>query len=640
MSYVSKNPKFNDVIFKDNGLAGSVANPASGSDKIVNRGGNFFSRSSTGAEKPLGGGGGEVNVFTDTDGIGATWVASGAGVTVANTTTTSEIALYPTKTTAIKVTNVSGTDYMRGRFTMPAGLKNVKLKIQFFQQALSGYVSGDMKLEIYTNTASNYGGTYVKLPLSTDVSGVTSLANATEKFTTYFDSESLNYYEVRVVRVNGTSAMTFGGIIVGPGIQPASAAVTDWQEYTPTISASFGTTSNVSFKYRRVGSSVQIEGSFVAGTVTGSQGTISIPSGLTPNVLLPANKALGLFFAQGGGATNPLGSVNNGVIFTDGTDYIFTNSQNASGGNQFTAVGVSNFAANGSVITVKNLDVPVAEWSGNGVLQLAENAVEFASNSGTWDADDSTSFAYGPAGQPIGGTLTATRNKRVKFQSPILDGDIVVVEGSSDGTQWYEINQTLLNSLHVIRGVTNGGSFISGVSWYQNSADEVEVIFGQYIAISNNDTITTDWPSTNAFWRVRKISQNAALGFADASENAAGLAGPTGEYAITASNTTNVASSSFTVARFTKVGKEVTVYFNGSLTTSGAALTLFTLNLPYATTMSASTDCAGVCTWFSGGGAIGAGQIVNSINTEASVQFYASSASSGVVSGSFSYVIK
>lgn len=56
---------------------------------------------------------------------------------------------------------------------------------------------------------------------------------------------------------------------------------TEWQSYTPTFT-NFGSTSNVTFKYRRVGDSLEIHGrvTFAAGG-SASPGEISLPTGLS-----------------------------------------------------------------------------------------------------------------------------------------------------------------------------------------------------------------------------------------------------------------------------------------------------------------------------------------------------------------------
>ena len=54
----------------------------------------------------------------------------------------------------------------------------------------------------------------------------------------------------------------------------------EWTSYTPTFTA-FGTVSSVSFYWRRIGDSIQIQGRFTSGTPSASEGRISLPSGLT-----------------------------------------------------------------------------------------------------------------------------------------------------------------------------------------------------------------------------------------------------------------------------------------------------------------------------------------------------------------------
>jgi len=56
--------------------------------------------------------------------------------------------------------------------------------------------------------------------------------------------------------------------------------VTAWQGYTPTFQG-FGTPTNVEFEYRQVGESVEIRGKFTAGTTTGVEARVGLPSGLT-----------------------------------------------------------------------------------------------------------------------------------------------------------------------------------------------------------------------------------------------------------------------------------------------------------------------------------------------------------------------
>lgn len=611
MAYLSKHPKFDDVIFKDNGLGGSVPNPASGSDKIVNRGGNFFSRSSTGAEKPLGGGGGELNVFTDTDGIGATWVASGAGVTVANTTTTSEIALYPIKTTAIKVTNVSGTDYVRGRFTMPAGLKNKKLKWEFFQEALSGYVDGDSKIEVYTNTASNYGGTYAELPLSTDVSGDSLLPNLTGKFTTYFDSDDSDYYEVRIVRVSGTAAITFGGIIVGPGIQPQGAVVGEWIDFDPQLPVGLVVTSYEA-KYRRVGSSVEVQSTVLVGTgSTGSTPVIwNLPNGWTIDTAT---------YPHGGGTA--LGSseiyqnprLYGGIVSYTGNpgvgELMIINGYAAgtTGGNEIRTLSTGDLN-NGDYITMTAM-VQVAELYGAGVLNLAENAVEYAFNTDLANANDLTSFGYGPQGTQFGNFSGGGPTKRFRFQTPIQKGDKIEFEVSANaGVVWQTLESNNIVSPYQAQGGTAYGALMDVVA---GSDTDMDVTFGNH-RVANPATFGaagSNWSDIDNdpqfLWRVKKTSANAALGFALADENQAGLVNPyvegagvvySGTWTPGVLGSVNIDNVTNLFGKYTRVGNIVTCSFYADVDANVTGNASFDFTLPIPSNFAAATDMVGAGT--------------------------------------------
>lgn len=58
------------------------------------------------------------------------------------------------------------------------------------------------------------------------------------------------------------------------------STVTEWQSYTPTL-AGFGTTTNQEFYYRRVGDTLEVEGVWTNGTVSGVTAAIPFPAGLT-----------------------------------------------------------------------------------------------------------------------------------------------------------------------------------------------------------------------------------------------------------------------------------------------------------------------------------------------------------------------
>ena len=76
----------------------------------------------------------------------------------------------------------------------------------------------------------------------------------------------------------------------------------DWASYTPTATA-FGTISNVNVYWTRIGNILKVQGTFTCGTVQGSTGTISLPSGLTSsgNYGATSNTKVGTMFLDATG---------------------------------------------------------------------------------------------------------------------------------------------------------------------------------------------------------------------------------------------------------------------------------------------------------------------------------------------------
>ncbi len=529
MSYVSKNPRFDSTIFTDQGVS-SVQNPQSGSHKLVNRAGTYYVRDSSGAESPLGSGSGEVNVILNPSNAAAGWAASGSGVTVATTSTASELPLKGP--TAIKLTPVSGTDYVRYRFTMPPALKNMKLKWEWFQKPLTGYASGDFKIELYTNTLSNYGGTYVELPLSTDVSGTSSVPSFNGKYTTTFDSNTLDYYELRFVRTAGTTALVVENVIIGPGIQPQGAVVGPIVEWTP--STTWTTNATWTGNWRRVGNCVKYE---AYGTFTGATNAgildITLPTGHLISSLWKGSLSGGVVsFALGSvfDATDIHGMVGSPVSTSVIRCYY---SSTASG--QLAAVDSSGTPVTIGASSEVRLEweLPIAAFDGSGVVNLAQNDVEYSYNSGTWDADDTTSFAYGSQGGAISGSLGALRTKRVRFMSPIQKTDKLTLEVSTEGVIWFEAGEAVVNSVPTYP-LSNDTAGNYGLGLGPLNDTDVNVFFGRYQEIVTTGGSPVDW--TNGFWRVKKEASGAATGFGLVSQARAGLVQKAGQLLGTNTN--------------------------------------------------------------------------------------------------------
>jgi hypothetical protein len=247
-------------------------------------------------------------------------------------------------------------------------------------------------------------------------------------------------------------------------------------------------------------------------------------------------------------------------------------------GNEVTtpaAMGSTTYSLAGTNVWVSfDCRIPIAEWAGSGTVQLAQNDVEYA-----WNADTSTTlgdtskFGYGPQGAQIQ-AISVLLNRRVRFQSPIQTGDRISIELSADKVKWTELSSG---------GITDGSSFtitpwqrqgpvVYGVGALNvvNSTD-IDVSFGTYcqpngVTFGANGQAWAGAPG-NYYWRVRKSSAGAAVGFGIVAPgvssglvSASGLPGNTTGNAIASGYVGEVITKSATTSTLSAGTAATTVY--------------------------------------------------------------------------------
>lgn len=118
-------------------------------------------------------------------------------------------------------------------------------------------------------------------------SSIKLLSNSTsiaDRFNATFQTSATGTSYRLILHCASTSesayVVKFDNISVSPSNYSYGTPITDWQSYTPTFTG-FGTTSAVDFRYRRVGSDLEIRGQFTSGTSTAVEAQITLPSGLT-----------------------------------------------------------------------------------------------------------------------------------------------------------------------------------------------------------------------------------------------------------------------------------------------------------------------------------------------------------------------
>lgn len=469
----------------------------------------------------LGAGGSGELTLIDNPSDATNWltVSSGAAPTPTTTSTAGDLPLGGIVDTAIKLTadvdDGSETgDYAYYSFTLPEALKNRKLKVEFWMRPGSNFIASSWVVAVYQGST--------RKTLSTDSSGVTYLPNATGKFTAYFDTDSNTSYTLRFANVNADGAtqsvLNIANVVVGPGTQPQGAVVSGWTSYTPLWTNVTVGNGNSRGKWRRVGDSIEYMATLTFGSTTSVSSGIRapLPTGYTP--VLPASgvEVIGWASAIDSGSAFYHAAVN---LNSSGTIDITSNA----GGSEWNGSTPFTWTTNDEIRV--HVLVAVNEWAGSGTGNVAQNDVEYAYNSGTWNGSDTSSFAYGPAGQAMGGTLSGDSIKRVRFQTPIQVGDFIQVEVSEDRNLWTPAPGGVVNGNAIVQGVTAAGTNLAGIYWKKvtGSSTDVDVLFGRYVQMANDDAPVTEWPSSNAYWRVRKVAGGQAVGFGAATQTSNGL---------------------------------------------------------------------------------------------------------------------
>jgi hypothetical protein len=165
----------------------------------------------------------------------------------------------------------------------------------------------------------------------------------------------------------------------------------------------------------------------------------------------------------------------------------------------------------------------ITTWD-DGVTMANRAVEEYASNSdtSTSDATASTSVA-GIAGSAIGSftsNTTGVTTKTVRFSTPIQKTDSIIVEvNSSPATKgWVPASSIYPWTLQSTRRY--------GIAYNVTNSTDIDVYFGKAGSVSNGAAYTNDgatWASeSGTYWRVRKVSGGASVGYPISTANIVG----------------------------------------------------------------------------------------------------------------------
>ena len=546
MSYVSKNPRFTTTSITDS-TTGSISSPPSGADKIINRNGVLYLKNSAGGETPIGSSSGGKNYLAKQSDASAavgtvSVVAAGGDISVSGTFPNVSSAWYADAGAAAIA--ISSDNTLRGTSNYLTALTSFSAAGAVYVQTPAFNIDGEdlgkalaVQFDVAGNTTADdwdvvavrytSAGVFGALiPIAGIASTTTGTASAqvptgTTTLRGFFitNSTASDVYSIRWRRRAGAVAIRFDNLIVGPNSVMLGTAITDWQSYTPTFTG-FGTATAVEMFYRRIGDTLQVRGNFTCGTNTATEARMSIPTGLT-TAAFPSIRIAGTVIPQGS-STTYFGS----YLLVEPSVSYFTFGMQFSTINALTKTNANNLTSSGK-IAIEG-EVPITGYSSN--VTMADRAVEeYVSNSGTsTTVSDTTNFAYGPSGNLIT-SITAELSRRVRFNTPIQATDKIDVELSADRINWFSSN----NWVRIGGGYAQPFSYQGGTNsygvgriYYISGSTDVDVTFGKYSTVSSATySAAGDLWSANAgagYWRVRKVSGGAAVGFPVGARNVVG----------------------------------------------------------------------------------------------------------------------
>lgn len=241
-------------------------------------------------------------------------------------------------------------------FTIDSTDQAKVLTVSFDYAVASGtYATGDLTVYLYDVTNA-----LVIQPTGYQIESASTGLGMKHVATFQTASNSTSYRLILHVASTSASAYTVkcDNFAVSPQVITQGTPVTDWQAYTPGIN-SWGTVSSSSFKWRRVGDTMEIQGQWTASSATSTAIQISLPSGFT----IDSTKLPGLAVVGSGGSdyNNAVTQGNITALAQGGNSYfglgLFEGAVGTSG---LAYVSSSNMGGNNYSINAK---FPISGWS-------------------------------------------------------------------------------------------------------------------------------------------------------------------------------------------------------------------------------------------------------------------------------------
>ena len=482
------------------------ATPAAGYKKIYPKADDkLYTLNDAGVEVEVGSGGGGgsggINYVSNPDAETSTadWTASGANFLVTRTTTPGEILRGDASFKLAADASTTTADYIDVTLdTLALADTSNRLSLSFDVKNLTGYEAGDIEIVVVEDPT----GTPVEI-----IPSYTEIAAAQYKFQAYVNMTTETDYVIRFKAATAGSSHTYDLAVdhveFGPEDYVQAAPMSEWESFAPTGDW-IANTAYSGFK-KQVGDTAFYKVTIdLSGAPTSTDLDLDIPDGTIDGtkILADLQTPVGIGTIED---ASPLVRYPAYVSWRSATQ-VRVHFGVSDGSNEVVRTEVDATTpitfASGDSITVE-FSVPIAEWSGSSV-GLSNSRVSYLFNTDTADADDTTSFGYGPSGTQANYAFTAQRDKRIRSLTPIQSTDKLTLEFSEDKIKWAELPfVTASNTSYVSFDNTGHGACLREVP---GSNTDVDVVF---LASRGG---SGDWNDQTVYWRVSKSSNPISVG--------------------------------------------------------------------------------------------------------------------------------
>jgi hypothetical protein len=224
----------------------------------------------------------------------------------------------------------------------------------------SGTSSNSYAVAIYDVTTGGSAG-WIQPAGSYCMAQSSGVGTCTGGFQTSSSSTQYRFVVYNMNATSGAATVYFDDFQLGSQSTAQGVPVTDWKAYTPTFTG-FGTVSGVNVWSRRVGDSLEVQGSWTTGTVAASAASMTIGyNGTSANVTIDSTKISTSVIGHAGQNGQSATYFGTSVIATSGATVNF--GQQTSTTNETNGVNGTAFGSTTAMFVY--FKVPISGWSSN-----------------------------------------------------------------------------------------------------------------------------------------------------------------------------------------------------------------------------------------------------------------------------------